>query len=59
MEEGVSFDVIYLDLNFRKAFNSMPHERLLVKLKSYGINRMLFNWIIKDFLNDQLQYVFK
>ena len=58
MEEGVSFDVIYLDLNFRKAFNSMPHERL-VKLKSYGINRMLFNWIIKDFLNDQLQYVFK
>ena len=31
-----AFDVLYLD--FRKAFDSVPHQRMLKKLRLYGIN---------------------
>ena len=36
-------DVILLD--FTKAFDSDPHQRLLEKLKGYGIGGNLLNWI--------------
>ena len=36
-------DVIYLDL--QKAFDKVPHTRLLSKLKSYGITGKLLQWI--------------
>ena len=36
IEEKESIDIIYLD--FKKAFDSVPHNRLLCKLKAYGIN---------------------
>ena len=35
LDSGVSLDCIYLD--FKKAFDSVPHERLLSKLDAYGI----------------------
>ena len=35
IENGKSFDVIYTD--FAKAFDSVAHERLLVKMESVGI----------------------
>ena len=35
IEQGDSVDAIYLD--FAKAFNTVPHQRLLVKLAGYGI----------------------
>ena len=54
IDKGLDFDVIYLD--FKKAFDSVPHERLLIKLKSYGITGNLFNWV-KDFLSGRSQYV--
>ena len=54
INDGKSFDVIYLD--FRKAFDSVPHERLLLKLKSYGIDGKFFLWI-QDFLKGREQYV--
>ena len=54
IDNGQNFDVIYLD--FRKAFDSVPHERLLIKIKSYGIEGKLYEWI-KDFLSGRLQYV--
>ena len=34
VESGFAIDIIYTD--FAKAFDSAPHERLLVKLKSIG-----------------------
>ena len=35
-------DAVYLD--FRKAFNSVPHNELLVKLWSFGITGNLWKW---------------
>jgi len=35
----------YLFLNFAKVFDSVPHERLLLKLEALGISRMLLKWI--------------
>ena len=35
VDTGTAIDVIYLD--FAKAFDKVPHERLLYKLDKYGI----------------------
>ena len=43
IDEGKNFDCIYFD--FKKAFDTVAHERLLVKLKSYGIDGKLLTWI--------------
>ena len=40
---SIPTDVIFLDL--AKAFDSVPHERLLLKLKSNGINGCLLTWL--------------
>lgn len=47
IESGYDVDVIYTD--FAKAFDSVPHNRLLVKLETLGIKGHLLNWI-KAFL---------
>jgi len=36
-------DVVYTD--FEKAFDKVPHARLVSKLKSYGITKTLIDWI--------------
>ena len=36
-------DVVYLD--FQKAFDKVPHQRLLLKLKAHGIGNDVINWI--------------
>ena len=36
-------DCIYLD--FKKAFDSVPHQRLLTKVKGYKISGKIFEWI--------------
>ena len=36
------FDVIYLD--FAKAFDTVPHERLLRKMSAYGIGGNILKW---------------
>ena len=38
-------DVVYLD--FQKAFDKVPHQRLLLKLKARGIGNDVINWIEK------------
>lgn len=42
-----SIDVIYLD--FQKAFDSVPHKRMITKLEGYGIKGELLKWV-EDFL---------
>jgi hypothetical protein len=54
LENGDTFDVIYTD--FSKAFDSVAHERLLVKLENMGITGDVSKWI-KSFLNGRTQCV--
>ena len=53
-DEGHPLDVVFLD--FRKAFDRVPHERLLFKLRKLGINNDLLTWI-EYFLKDRQQRV--
>ena len=46
---GYSVDLIYTD--FAKAFDSVSHKRLLVKLESVGINGEALQWIITFLTN--------
>lgn len=52
--EGNVTDTIYFD--FSKAFDTVPHNRLLKKLKCYGIKGQVLKWI-KSFLKGRSQVV--
>ena len=54
LDDDGKIDSIYLD--FRKAFDSVPHQRLLSKLFAYGIRGNLLE-CIKDFLTNRKQRV--
>ena len=43
-------------LDFKKAFDSVPHRLLIHKLKQFGISGCLLHWI-SDFLSDRYQQV--
>ncbi len=47
-------DTIFIDL--RKAFDSVPHNELLMKLWRMGIADKLWLWF-KDYLNNRKHYV--
>ena len=47
-------DIIYLD--FCKAFDKVPHKRLLQKLHGYGIRGKIHGWV-KEFLSGREQQV--
>ena len=48
VEQGYEINAVYLD--FMKAFDQVPHRRLIHKIKSYGIDEQTVNWI-ENFLN--------
>lgn len=50
LDEGYGVDVIYLD--YRKAFDSVPHKRLMTKLKQMGVQGKIARWI-EAFLADR------
>lgn len=54
MEEKDSIDIIYLD--FKKAFDTVPHARLLAKMEGYGVTGSILQWI-RDYLNKRSQKV--
>ena len=54
LDEGNAVDIAYLD--FEKAFDRVPHSRLIKKLKAYGIRGATLDWI-EDFLTDRTQQV--
>ena len=51
---GDVVDAIYFD--FAKAFDTVPHQRMLKKLKCYGIRGQLLHWI-EAFLTNRRQVV--
>lgn len=53
-DNGLLVSVIFLD--FKKAFDKVPHERLLAKLRSFGINNPLYSWFV-SFLKGRKQMV--
>ena len=43
IDQGHEVDIIYLD--YSKAFDKVPHKRLLTKISWYGIKGNVINWI--------------
>ena len=54
LDRNIQTDILYLD--FAKAFDSVDHNILLAKLKSYGVTGNLLNWFA-DYLHGHLQRV--
>ena len=54
ISQGIPVDIFYAD--FAKAFDKVPHKKLIAKLKSYGINDETVQWI-QAFLADRVQRV--
>ena len=54
LDPGGNLDVIYCD--FMKAFDKVPHKRLIYKTNKYGISGNVLGWI-SSFLNDRTQCV--
>ena len=54
LDAGFGIDIIYLD--YRKAFDTVPHSRLLAKLQGYGISGPVLKWI-EAFLTGRLMRV--
>ena len=53
-DKHIPYDCIYLD--FSKAFDRVPHNRLLSKVYNCGIRGDLFGWI-SNFLSNRIQRV--
>jgi hypothetical protein len=54
LSHDIPVDVLYLD--YAKAFDTVPHERLLEQLSSFGLNKNYLQWI-RSFLTGRKQRV--
>lgn len=54
VDKGVPVDAVYLD--FRKAFDKVPHKRLIMKVNAHGIIGKVSEWIT-EWLRDREQRV--
>ena len=57
LDSGFPVDVIYLD--FQKAFDKVPHKRLILTLVAHGIDGKLLKWIEKWLLDRKQRVVIK
>ena len=48
----IPVDILYLD--WAKAFDTVPHQRLLHQVETFGITRSILKWI-QAFLTDRQQ----
>jgi hypothetical protein len=54
IDEGYDLDVVYLD--FAKAFDKVPHQRLISKLQKHGLDGGVLEWI-RAWLSNRKQRV--
>lgn len=54
LDKGEAVDLVYLD--FAKAFDKVPHQRLIKKLEAHGIGGNVLKWI-KEWLKNRRQKV--
>lgn len=54
VDRGEDIDLVYLD--FSKAFDKVPHKRLVYKLREYRLNSFIVNWV-ENWLTDRKQRV--
>jgi hypothetical protein len=54
LDRGGNIDCIYMD--FMKAVDTVPHTRLLTKLRSYCISGQLLDWISSYLADRQQRY---
>jgi len=55
LDEGYPLDVLYLD--YQKPFDNVPHHRLNQKLRLYGIDNSLINWIYNFISNRDMRVI--
>ena len=54
LDSGSTIDCIYMD--FRAAFDTVPHKRVISKLQAYGLSTQIIQWIT-SFLDSRVQRV--
>jgi hypothetical protein len=54
LDEGNSINCIYMD--FMKAFDTVPHRRMLSKLRSFGFTETMVKWV-ESFITGRTQQV--
>ena len=54
MDRGNPVDIFYFD--FAKAFDTVPHSKLMIKLRDLNLDGRIVKWI-QDYLHDRVQRV--